>query len=203
MIVIGLTGSIGMGKSTTADLFKAEGIPVHDADKIVHELYDGPNSAKVEAAFPGVVIDGKVDRALLGARVLGNPDAMKKLEAIVHPMVRDAEQAFLKNAEHNGDKAVLMDIPLLFETGGENRVDVVVVVSAPEEIQRERVLARPGMTPEKFEAILAKQVPDAEKRKRADYVINTADGIENAKEQVRAILQIILSNAHGNHPAVE
>ncbi len=190
MKVIGLTGSIGMGKSTTAALFEAEGVPAHDADAEVHALYDvgGKAVALIDQAFPGVVKDGKVDRAALSARVMGDPAALKSLEGIVHPLMGEARAAFFEAARQAGKDLVLVDVPLLFETGGEGRVDVVVVVSAPHDQQRERVMARSGMSAEKFEAILARQMPDAEKRRRADYVIDTGQGIESARDQVRAVI---------------
>jgi dephospho-CoA kinase len=190
MKVIGLTGSIGMGKSTTADLFAAEGVPVHDADAEVHALYDvgGRAVPLIEAVFPDVVKEGRVNRAALSHRVVGDAAALKQLEEIVHPLMGEARAAFFEAARQAGKDLVLVDVPLLFETGGEARVDVVVVVSAPAEQQRERVLARGGMTPEKFAAILARQMPDAEKRKRADYVIDTGRGIDAAREQVRSVI---------------
>ena len=188
MIVLGLTGSIGMGKSTTARLFAEEGVPVHDADAAVHALYEGEAAPLIEAAFPGTARDGKVDRTLLGKAVIGNPDAMKRLEAIVHPLVAKARDRFLDQARRSGAAVAVLDIPLLFETGGEKLVDAVVVVSAAPEIQRRRVLERPGMTAEKFEALLAKQMPDAEKRRRADYIVDSGHGIEFARKQVREIL---------------
>lgn len=188
MIVLGLTGSIGMGKSTTAKLFAEEGVPVHDADAAVHALYEGAAVPLVEAAFPGTTRDGKVDRALLGRAVVGNAEAMKRLEAIVHPLVAQARDRFLEQARGSGAAAAVLDIPLLFETGGEKLVDAVVVVSALPDIQRERVMARPGMTAEKFEALLANQTPDAEKRRRADYIVDSGHGIERARAQVREIL---------------
>jgi len=190
MKVIGLTGSIGMGKSTTAALFEAEGVPAHDADAEVHALYDvgGKAVALIDQAFPRVVKDGKVDRAALSARVMGDPAALKSLEEIVHPLMGEARAAFFEAARQAGKGLVLVDVPLLFETGGEGRVDVVVVVSAPHDQQRERVMARSGMSAEKFEAILARQMPDAEKRRRADYVIDTGQGIESARDQVRAVI---------------
>ncbi len=191
MIRIGLTGSIGMGKSTTAKMFAAEGVPVHDADATVHALYSGRAAPLIEAAFPGTVSDGKVDRTLLSPHVLGKPEAMKKLEAIVHPLVREEEQLFLQRARADHRRIVLLDIPLLFETGGEARVDVVVVVTADAEVQRDRVLARPGMSEDRFEAILAKQMPDAEKRRRAHFLVDTGRGMEAAKRQVRAILKAL------------
>ncbi|QFT66296.1 Dephospho-CoA kinase [Labrenzia sp. THAF35] len=191
MIRIGLTGSIGMGKSTTAKMFAAEGVPVHDADATVHALYSGRAAPLIEAAFPGTVSDGKVDRTLLSPHVLGKPEAMKKLEAIVHPLVREEEQLFLKRARADHRRIVMLDIPLLFETGGEARVYVVVVVTADAQVQRDRVLARPGMSEDRFEAILAKQMPDAEKRRRAHFLVDTGRGMEAAKRQVRAILKAL------------
>lgn len=193
MITIGLTGSIGMGKSTTAAMFAEAGVPVYDADAEVHALYapGGAAVAPIEAAFPGVVKDGAVDRTALGARVLGHPEALKQLEAIVHPLVGRSRIGFFRDAEARGADIVVLDIPLLFETGGEKNVDAVVVVSAPPELQRERVLARPGMTAEKFEAILAKQMRDADKRARADFVVDTGGGLEAARKQVAEIIAIM------------
>jgi dephospho-CoA kinase len=192
MFILGLTGSIGMGKSTTAKMFAEEGVPVHDADAAVHKLYEGEAAPAVEAAFPGTTAHGKVDREKLGQRVFGNQLAMKRLEHIVHPLVRQAEERFLAEAKKNGAKTTLLDIPLLYETGGDKRCDAVVVVSAPIEIQRARAFERPGMTEEKFAAILAKQTPDTEKRRRADFVVDTSKGIEPARAQVRDILQAIV-----------
>lgn len=191
MIRIGLTGSIGMGKSTTAKMFAQEGVPVHDADATVHALYEGRAVPLIEEAFPGTAVESRIDRNLLSPHVLGKPEAMKRLEAIVHPLVREEEQKFLDKARADGYPVVLLDIPLLFETGGENRVDVIVVVTADPEIQRQRVLERDGMTEERFKAILNKQMPDAEKRKRADFLIDTGLGIEAAKGSVRSILQTL------------
>lgn len=188
MMILGLTGSIGMGKSTTARLFAEEGVPVHDADAAVHALYEGEAVAPVEAAFPGTTRDGHVDRALLTQAVVGKPDAMKRLEAIVHPLVAQARDRFLVDARAAGAPVVVLDIPLLFETGGDKLVDAIVVVSAAPEIQRQRVMERPGMTVEKFEALLAKQTPDDEKRRRADYIVDSGHGIEAARQQVREIL---------------
>ncbi|MGQ2907732.1 MAG: dephospho-CoA kinase [Aliihoeflea sp.] len=188
MIVIGLTGSIGMGKSTTARFFREAGVPVHDSDEAVHRLYAGKAAPLIEAAFPGTVKDGVVDRALLGSRILGDAAALKTVERIVHPLVRADADAFLAEHRAAGQKLVVLDIPLLFETGGEGRVDRIVVVSAPADIQRERVLARPGMSVEKFEAILAKQMADAEKRKRADFVVESGGGLEAARAAVEAIV---------------
>ena len=190
MFVIGLTGSIAMGKSTTARLFAEEGVPVHDSDATVHALYAGEAVAPVEAAFPGVTRDGRIDRTALGARVVGDAPALRRLEQIVHPLVREAGTKFLKDAEAKGATVAVLDIPLLFETGGESRVDATVVVSAPAEMQRARVLER-GVTPEKLEALLARQMPDAEKRRRADFMVDSAHGIEHARTQVRQILAAV------------
>jgi len=180
-----------MGKSATADMFAAEGVPVHSADAAVHALYEGEAVPLVEQAFPGVTVDGRVDRAQLGARVIGNPEAIARLESIVHPLVRAAEQAFLSKAQAAGTPIAVLDIPLLLETGGEKRVDAVVVVTAPEAVQRARVLARPGMTEAKLEAIRAKQMPDAEKRRRAHFLVDSSRGFDSARTQVRGILRAI------------
>lgn len=188
MIVLGLTGSIGMGKSTAAAMFADEGVPVHEADAAVHRLYAGRAAPLIEAAFPGTVKDGVVDRAALGAKVLNDPAAMQRLEAIVHPLVRQEEEAFLEAARQSGTPLALLDIPLLYETGAETRCDKIVVVSAPAEIQRERVLRRPGMSEAKFAAILAKQLPDAEKRARADFVIGTGGGFDATRAAVKAVV---------------
>ena len=188
MVVIGLTGSIGMGKSTTARLFAEAGVPVHDADAAVHRLYAGPAVPLIETAFPGVTTASGVDRAELGRRVVGDPEALRRLEAIVHPLVRREELRFLLNAERSGARVVVLDIPLLFETGGERRVDAVVVVTAPPDMQRARTFMRPGMTEEKYQALLAKQMPDEEKRRRADFVVDTSQGFDSARQQVHAIL---------------
>ena len=186
--VLGLTGSIGMGKSATADLFRAQRVPVHDADAAVHALYAGRAAGPIAAAFPGVVRDGIVDRARLGPLVLGDPPRLRQLEAIVHPLVREEEELFLRRADEAGHPLAVLDVPLLYETGGEARCGAVVVVTAPPETQRDRVLARPGMTEAKFLAILAKQMPDAEKRARADFVVDTGQGFLHAAAQVRAIV---------------
>jgi dephospho-CoA kinase len=188
MFVLGLTGSVGMGKSTTARFFAEAGVPVHDADAVVHSLYDGEAVEAIERAFPGTTSGGKVDRTALGARVLGQPDALKRLEDIVHPMVHAAERRFLAQAEAQGKEIAVLDIPLLFESGGERRVDAVVVVSAPPQAQRARVLNRPGMTLEKLDLILARQLPDTEKRRRADFVVDTSQGFDTARAQVHMIL---------------
>jgi dephospho-CoA kinase len=191
MFILGLTGSVGMGKSVTARFFADEGVPVHDADAVVHRVYEGEAVAPIEAAFPGTTANGKVDRSKLAARVLDDAPALKRLEAIVHPLVQASERRFLAEAQARGAEIAVLDIPLLFETGGDRRVDAVVVVSAPPEVQRARVLARPGMTVEKFAAILGKQMPDAEKRARADFVVDTSRGFEAARAQVRAILDAV------------
>jgi len=188
MIVLGLTGSIGMGKSTTAKMFAEAGVPVHDSDEAVHRLYAGAAAPLVEAAFPGTTVGGVVDRAKLGARVLGDAAALKRLEAIIHPLVRADADAFLARHRNAGESIAVLDIPLLFETGGRGRVDKVVVVTAPAEVQRQRVLARPGMTEEKLAAILAKQVPDEEKRRLADFVVDTGQGLDAARAAVDAII---------------
>jgi dephospho-CoA kinase len=188
MLVLGLTGSIGMGKTTTARFFADEGVPVLDADAVVHQLYDGEAVAAIETAFPGTSRDGRIDREELSRRVVGNPEALKQLEAIVHPLVRAAQARFLADAERSGAPVAVLDVPLLFETGGERRVDAVVVVSAPADVQRARTLDRAGMTAEKFEALLQKQMPDDEKRRRADFVVDTSQSFDSARAQVRAIL---------------
>ena len=190
MIILGLTGSIGMGKSTTSRMFVEEGVPVYDSDAAVHALYASGGAAvgPVEAAFPGVVIDGAIDRARLSAAVVGNPEALQILEAIVHPLVGAHRIGFFDEAEARGADIVVLDIPLLYETGGDKKVDKVVVVSAPADVQRQRVLARTDMAAAKFEAILARQTPDAEKRARADFVIDTGQGLDHARDQVRDIL---------------
>jgi dephospho-CoA kinase len=188
MLILGLTGSIGMGKSTTAKLFAEAGVPVYDADATVHEVYAGEAAPAIETAFPGTTIDGKVDRAKLSAKVLHDPAAIRQLEQIVHPMLRRYHQKFLEDAERSGAPVAVMDVPLLFETGGEKRVDAVVVVTTSPENQRERILARGTMTPEAFDSILARQLPDAEKRKRADFIVDTSHGLEPVRAQIRDIL---------------
>ena len=191
MFILGLTGSLGMGKSTTAGFFAEAGVPVHDADAVVHRLYEGEAAAAIEAAFPGTTAAGKVDRARLAARIVDDPEALRRLEAIVHPLVRDAEARFLADARAQGAEVVVLDIPLLLETAGDQRVDAIVVVSAPSETQRQRVLERPGMTPEKFDALLARQMSDSEKRRHADFVVDTSRGFEAARAQVKEILRAI------------
>ncbi len=193
MIVLGLTGSIGMGKSATADLFREEGVPVYDADAAVHALYakGGAAVAPVEAAFPGVMVDGAIDRMALRTHVLDDAEAMRKLEGIVHPLAGDAQKQFRDKAREDGARFVVLDIPLLYEAGGYAYCDYVAVVTAPAEVQRERVLSRPGMTEETFESILARQMPDAEKRAKADFIISTAHGFEFAADCVRAIVSLM------------
>jgi dephospho-CoA kinase len=188
MIILGLTGSIGMGKSTTAKLFAEAGVPVYDADATVHMIYEGEATPAIEAAFPNTTADGKVDRARLSAQVVHDAAAMKRLEQIVHPMLRAYHQKFLDDAERSGAPVAVVDVPLLFETGGEKRVDAVVVVTTSPEVQRQRILARDNMTGEKLEAILARQLPDAEKRKRADFIVDTSHGLDPVRARIRDIL---------------
>ena len=188
MLILGLTGSIGMGKSTTAKLFAEAGVPVYDADAAVHVLYEGEAVPAIEAAFPGTTVNGKVDRNKLSARVVHDPAAIKRLEQIVHPMLGASRQKFLDDAERSGAPVAVVDVPLLFETGGEKRVDAVVVVTTTPEIQRQRILARDNMTSEKLDAILARQLPDAEKRRRADFVVDTSDGADPVRLRIRDIL---------------
>jgi len=195
MIKLGLTGSIGMGKSTVAQMFADEAVPVFDADAAVRVL-QGPDGAllpAIEAAFPGSTGPGGVDRAKLGAAVFGQGDAIKRLEAIVHPAVARARAAFL--AEHRGAPLVVFDVPLLFETGGDAHVDAVAVVSAPHHVQRERVLARPGLTDERLDAILARQTPDHEKRARAGFLIDTGVSLDETRHQVRQVIACLLARA--------
>ena len=191
MFILGLTGSIGMGKSTTAKMFTDEGVPVHDADAAVHRLYEGEATPLIEAAFPGTTSGGIVDRMKLGQCVLGDEAAIRKLEQIVHPLVTQVRERFLAEAEASGAPVAVLDIPLLFETGGDARCDAVVVVSAPADVQQTRAFERPGMTPAKFAAILAKQMPDADKRARADFVVDTSKGFDAARAQVREILKAV------------
>jgi dephospho-CoA kinase len=188
MIILGLTGSIGMGKSTTAKLFAEAGVPVYDADAAVHRLYEGEAASAIEAGFPGTTVDGKVDRARLSAQVVHDPAAMRRLEGIVHPMLGASRQKFLDDAERSGAPVVVVDVPLLYETGGEKRVDAVVVVTTSPEVQRRRILARDNMTREKLDAILARQLPDPEKRKRADFVVDTSHGMDPVRARIRDIL---------------
>jgi dephospho-CoA kinase len=188
MRILGLTGSIGMGKSTTAKLFAEAGVPVYDADATVHKIYEGEAVPAIEAAFPGTTADGKVDRAKLAAKVVHDPAAMKQLEAIVHPMLRAYHQKFLEDAERSGATVAVVDVPLLFETGGDKRVDAVVVVTTSPETQRERILARGTMTSEALDSILARQMPDEEKRRRADFIVDTSHGLDPVRERIRDIL---------------
>ncbi len=191
MLIVGLTGSIGMGKSTTSKLFMEAGVPVYDADAAVHQLYEGEAAPAIEAAFPGTTANGKVDRAKLSARVVQDAVAIKQLEQIVHPMLGASRQKFFADAEAAGAPIVVLDIPLLFETGGEKRVDAVVVVTTSAELQRERVLARGTMDAAKLDAIIAKQMPDAEKRKRADFIVDTSHGLDPVRARIRDILDEI------------
>lgn len=188
MRVLGLTGSIGMGKSTTAKLFAEAGVPVYDADATVHKIYEGEAAPAIEAAFPGTTVDGKVDRARLSAKVVHDPAAIRKLEQIVHPMLKAYHQKFLDEAERSGAPVAVVDVPLLFETGGEKRVDAVVVVTTSPENQQMRILARGTMTEEALEALLARQMPDQEKRKRADFVVDTSHGLDPVRARIRDIL---------------
>jgi len=189
--ILCLTGSLGMGKSKSAEFFAEQGVPVHDSDAVVHALYEGEAVSPIEAAFPGSTVDGKVDRSRLAGMVLGNEAAMARLEAIVHPLVARARDQFLADAERNGASIVVLDVPLLFETKGERGCDAVVVVSAPADVQRRRALERPGMSEEKLAAILSRQVPDAEKRRRADFVVDSSQSFDHARAQVRDILSAV------------
>jgi len=192
MLILGLTGSIGMGKSTTAKLFAEAGVPVYDADAEVHRLYEGEAAVSIEAAFPGTTSDGKVDRKKLSAQVIHDPVAMKRLEQIVHPMLGESRQRFFEEAEQAGAPVVVVDVPLLFETGGEKRVDAVVVVTTSPENQRERILARGTMTNEALDAILERQLTDTEKRKRADFVVDTSHGLDPVRTAIRDILREVV-----------
>ncbi|MEH6725016.1 MAG: dephospho-CoA kinase [Hyphomicrobiales bacterium] len=189
MLVLGLTGSIGMGKSTTAELFRDVGIAVFDADAAVHMLYRGAAVPHIQKRFPEVIVHGVVDRAELTQAVIGNAEALADLESIIHPLVRSAELDFIKTQRDAGTRLAVLDIPLLFESGADALCDKILVVSAPAEVQRDRVLARPGMTPEKFDGLLGRQMSDAEKRAKADFIVLTDKGIENARQQVLKILQ--------------
>jgi dephospho-CoA kinase len=189
--ILCLTGSLGMGKSRTAQFFAEQGVLVYDADAVVHELYANEAVPVIDRAFPGAVVEGKVDRVKLAALVLGDNAALARLESIVHPLVAARREKFLAEARANKAKAVLLDIPLLFETRGERVCDAVVVVSAPAAMQRQRAFERPGMTEEKFAALLAKQLPDSEKRQRADFIVDTSQSFDHARAQVRDILRLI------------
>lgn len=193
MIVIGLTGSIGMGKSTTARMFAEAGIPVNDADAVVHDLYRSEAVGPIGDAFPGSIRNGTVDRQELARQLAENPAKFRDLEAIVHPLVRRREGDFVTANRVAGARMVVLDIPLLFEAGGEDRVDVVVVVTCGPQIQRARVLARPGMTEEKLDMILSRQIPDQEKRRRADFLIDTGMGLEAARQRVNEVIAALRS----------
>lgn len=193
MIVLGLTGSIGMGKSTTAKFFKQKGIPVYDADETVHQLYQDESVIKrITAVFNDCLTDNHIDRSKISRQIVRDPAKLVSLEKIIHPLVREKENAFVATHRKNGDKLVVLDIPLLFETGGLERVDKIVVVSAPLEIQRQRVLQRDGWTDEKFQAVLARQIPDSEKRMRADFIIDTSKGLEYAEKEVDNIISHLM-----------
>jgi dephospho-CoA kinase len=196
--ILCLTGSVGMGKSTAAKFFAEAGVPVHDSDAVVHALYEGEAVPLVERAFPGATADGKVDRNKLATMVLGDDAALAKLQAIVHPLVAAARDAFLAEAQIRNAPVVVLDVPLLFETGGERHCDAVVVVSAPVDLQRQRVLGRPGMTEEKFAALLAKQTPDPEKRQRADFIVDSSQELDDARAQVRDILRLVHKMREGD-----
>jgi dephospho-CoA kinase len=189
--VLCLTGSLGMGKSRTATFFAEAGVPVHDSDAAVHALYEGEAALMIESAFPGTTAGGKVDRAKLAATVLGDDAALASLEAIVHPLVSKVRDTFLAEAQARGAPVVVLDVPLLFETGGQHNCDAVVVVSAPPEMQRRRAFERPGMTEEKFASLVAKQMPDAEKRRRADFVVDSSQSFDHTRAQVRDILRVV------------
>jgi dephospho-CoA kinase len=195
MLLIGLTGSIGMGKSTTAQMFREEGAPVCDSDELVHEIYRSPAAAEIERQFPGTVVDGVVDRSRLARQVIGDEKALERLEAIIHPLVIEARRKFIESQREQGAEILVLDIPLLFETEGERDVDAVVVVSAAPDVQRERVLARLNMTEEKFNRLLARQTRDEEKRRRADFIVHTDKGLDFARNEVRAILAQLKSGA--------
>ena len=189
MLVIGITGGMGMGKSSAAAHFRRQGVPVFDADAYVHHLYEREAVPSIEAAFPGTTREGRVDRVLLAKEVAGKPERLKALESIVHPMVADAEIEFLREQEEAGARFAVLEIPLLFEAGAEARVDVTVALSAPEDVQRARVLSRPGMTSEKFEALRARQLSDLERRERADYVLDGGASLENLNAQLDQLIE--------------
>ncbi len=200
MIIIGLTGSIGMGKSTAGAMFADHGIPVISADDIVHDLYAGRGAPAIEAAFPGTVVDGVVDRNRLSKAVVDNEQAFRRLEAIIHPLVAEERVAFVDRQRRAGHRLVVLDIPLLFESGGEKTVDRIVVVSCSKELQKQRVMKRPGMTEEKFEAIVSRQMPDAQKRARADYVVDTSGTFDQTRRQIDKIVQELLREAAPQEP---
>jgi dephospho-CoA kinase len=196
MLVIGLTGGIGMGKSAAAEHFARSGVPVFSADACVHRLYEGEAVGPIEAAFPGVTLGGRVDRRLLAELVAGSPERLKALERIVHPMVVKAEIDFLREQEKKGARLAVLEIPLLFETGAEARVDVTIVLSAPGEAQRKRVMARPGMTAEKFAGLVARQLPDADKRARADFIVDSGTSLADMKAEIDRLIES-LQNREG------
>ena len=198
MLVLGLTGSLGMGKSTCAAMFAEKGVAIFDADATVHALYRGKAAPRVEAEFPGTMVDGAIDRNLLAKKVVGDPSAIARLEKIVHPLVREAENAFRASANREGARIILLDIPLLLETGGENRVDIVILVSTTPEIQKARVLGRAGMSEERFVALLAKQMPDEDKRRRAHFIIDTSGEIADTSRQVDDLLVAVAGMAGGH-----
>ncbi len=200
MIVAGLTGSIAMGKSTVASMFAELGVPTFDADDAVRAFYAGDGARAVEAAFPGVMASGQVDRARLGSRVLGDAEALKRLEGLVHPAVAQARIQFLERAAVAGRRLVIVDVPLLFETGGEANVDLVIVVSAPHSVQRARALARPGMTEAKLEAILSRQTSDADKRRRAHFIIDTGGRLELTRAAVAQFMRSTAALSGGPIP---
>jgi dephospho-CoA kinase len=193
MVILGLTGSIGMGKSTAAGMLQSMGVPVCDSDAIVHRALGkgGAAVARIDALFPGVVIDGAVDRGKLGAAVFGNTPALRKLEAILHPMVRDAQTDFLKRCAARRMKVAVLDVPLLFESGTDARCDFTIVITAPAFLQAQRVLARPGMTPEKLKQILARQMPDAKKRRLADFVVQSGLGRRHALQRLKGVVTLV------------
>lgn len=197
MLVLGLTGSLGMGKSTCAAMFAEKGVAIFDADATVHTLYRGDAVPLVEAAFPGTMADGVIDRNLLAKKVVGDSAAIARLEKIVHPLVRDAENAFRAKAKEAGTEIILLDIPLLFENHIDDRVDVVILVSTTPEIQKERVLGRPGMSEERFTALLAKQMPDQEKRRRAHFIIDTSGELKDTRRQVDDVFRAVAGMAGG------
>jgi dephospho-CoA kinase len=189
MLVVGLTGGIGMGKSAAAERFAEHGIPVFDADACVHRLYEGPAADRIEAAFPGATREGRVDRTLLSERIAGSQERLRQLEQIVHPLVIEAELDFLRREEAKGTRLAVLEIPLLFETGADARVDVTVAVSAPDDVQRARVLSRPGMTVDKLEHLLARQLPDAERRARADFVVDGGASLDHIRIEIDRLIE--------------
>jgi len=197
MLVLGLTGSLGMGKSTCAAMFAERGVAIFDADATVHALYRGKAAPLVEAAFPGTMVEGSIDRNILAKKVVGDPSAIARLEKIVHPLVREAEDVFRARAIRQGIRIILLDIPLLLESGGENRVDVVILVSTTPAIQKERVLSRAGMSEERFAALLAKQMPDEDKRRRAHFIIDTSGEIADTNRQVDDVLAAVAGMTGG------